>query len=374
MIDALYLHFPFCRHLCNYCDFYKKKTISKDEFTRYEKYLENSWDKHQALLNKHDCSWAPLDTFYIGGGTPSLWGESGVHFFKKLFTEKNLSFSSEPEVTLEVNPGSWTDEGIHAWKSVANRFSLGIQSLDEKFLKLLDRVHDVEDVHETLKKFQKLNFDFSVDFMLGLPYSQEFKRDIVSELKEILTFNPQHISLYILTVGSGYPHKKHLPDEDWIEKEYLEVSSYLQSVGFEHYEVSNFAKLGKKSRHNLKYWKSESVAALGPSATGFLSKANLRYRWSHHWEKKTDFSLEELSPTQMRLEQFYMAMRTSEGVAGSDFFSGEELAEFDQLAESWSERGLVKKPHDHSKVIATPRGYLVMDSLMGELFSRVKSL
>jgi oxygen-independent coproporphyrinogen-3 oxidase len=238
-IDSLYLHFPFCRHLCNYCDFYKYKTGGEYTLKDFHQYLRESLPLHQKLLEEQGQTLSALKTFYIGGGTPSLWGEEGVEFLSGNF---NFSWQKQHEATLEVNPGSWSKEGLMAWKAFGmNRFSLGIQALDDTYLKILDRVHNLKEVHQTLEFFSEHFRNFSVDFILGLPVLKDKKRDILKELKEILVYKPTHLSLYILTVGKNYPHYKTLPSEEVIEEEFLLVAEYLKSLGYIHYEVSNFA-------------------------------------------------------------------------------------------------------------------------------------
>ena len=371
-IQSLYLHFPFCRHLCNYCDFYKKIGPEKEKLESFHNYLLESWHKHEKLLAENNYQMANLKTFYIGGGTPSLWGQRGVEFLTDFFKHNNIQLEDDCEFTLEVNPGSWTSSGLEAWKDFGvNRFSLGIQSLDERFLKVLDRVHNLEDVHHTLSKFRSLKANYSVDFMLGLPFSKKYERDITKELEEILDYGPAHISLYILTTKDNYIHAKHLPSEEWIEEEYQTVFKLLKSRGFTHYEVSNFAIPGHESLHNLEYWRSGAVAALGASATGFLPARKVRYKWVPGQGPK--LNIEQLSEESFKIEKFYMALRSQLGVIPSAFFNGEDLRDFYQLTQSWQKRGLLKSCSEE-KVEASSQGYLVLDSMIDEVFSHTKGL
>jgi oxygen-independent coproporphyrinogen-3 oxidase len=251
------------------------------DLQKFHLYLEQSYQVHSELMQQYNYKFAPLKTFYIGGGTPSLWGTEGVAFLKEFFKAKGLELASDCEFTMEVNPGTWNRESLEQWREFGvNRFSLGIQSYQEKMLKVLDRVHSLEEVREILAFFDEWNVNFSVDFMLGLPKSDELQRDVIKELEEVLAYDPDHLSLYILTVKSNYIHSKFLPTEDWIEDEYLKVSEHLIGKGYKHYEVSNFAKPDKKSQHNLSYWKSKTVGALGPSATGYLAEESVRQRKS----------------------------------------------------------------------------------------------
>lgn len=361
-IDSLYLHFPFCSHLCNYCDFYKKVPQNKaQDFQNFHSYLEKSFEVHQNLIEKNGYSWAPLKTLYIGGGTPSMWGVEGKVFLESFLKKNKLEIAPDCEFTLEVNPGAWNEEVINAWRALgANRFSLGVQSLDAQMIKYLDRVHSIEDVYETLEYFQKHQLNFSVDFMLGLPYSGELKRNVIEELTRALRYHPSHFSVYILTVKDNYTHYSQLPDDEWIEKEFMEVAEFLSSHDFTHYEVSNFALSGKESRHNLNYWKSHTVAALGPSATGFLNKDKIRYKWKPN---SPEMKIEVLSEEEFRLEKVYMAIRSTEGIKLSDFPSA-----LSELVEKWKGQALVFEKNGVVKL--TSKGYLLLDSLMSDLFSK----
>lgn len=363
-VSSLYLHFPFCRHLCNYCDFYKKVPTDRvSDLAGFHEYMESAAIEHEKLMKTNGCSWAPLKTLYIGGGTPSLWGSEGSAFLQGLLKKHQIELAPDCEFTLEVNPGSWDKESIALWeKAGVNRFSLGIQSLQKEAIKYLDRVHSIEDVYETLTFFKEKNANYSMDFMLGLPYSSEMKRDVIAELTKALEYNPSHFSVYILTVKDNYTYYKALPNEEWIEDEFMKVADFLKSKGFVHYEVSNFAKPGFESKHNLNYWKSASVAAIGPSATGFLKDAKLRYKWK---TKEAKLELETLDQDAFHLEQVYMAMRCFEGVSPALFKDQKAFAE---LTEKWVKQQWVTLESD-GRVKLTSRGYLLLDSLMNDLFS-----
>ena len=264
-----------------------------------------------------------------------------------------------------MNPGTWTEEGLQAWREFGiNRYSLGIQALRTDYLKILDRVHSLDDVHETLSFFNKNQYNFSVDFMLGLPWSESKKRDILAELDDILRYDPGHLSLYILTAKGAYPYKGDLPEDDYLEKEFLLVSEKLREVGYEHYEVSNFAKPGLASEHNLRYWRCESVAALGPSAVGFLKEKSLRYKW------KTDghfYTEEALNADELKLEQIYMGLRIHEGLNPSEHFEIKDRKEIECLLSEWESDGLGFGSWQHFTL--TSKGFLILDTLMQKLFS-----
>lgn len=361
-VSSLYIHVPFCKHLCNYCDFYKKLYEPASNQTEdFHQFLKASWSAHQVLMKTHQVSWSPLESVYLGGGTPSLWGAEGAKFFQQL-TEAEVSLSSECEFTMEVDPGTWTPEMIAAWKEVGlNRISIGTQTLSPEFLKIMDRSHSLQESHELLKFCQQDNWNFSLDFLLGLPFSRTKNRDIKTELDALLSYAPRHISLYILNARSKYPHIQAMPDEEFIRDEYLLVSEYLRSLGFIHYEVSNFALPGFESRHNLKYWKGQAVAALGPTGTGYFPMGEdsaLRYKWK---VTKPEYEIENLGTAELSIESIYLALRTNLG--WSPRTAKPDLA---CTLKSWEQNGYLESKTPQIKL--SSKGYLMLDSLMDDLF------
>lgn len=364
-INSLYIHFPFCRHLCNYCDFYKKIPESIEEYSAFEKSLVDMWERHDSLLDQFDYKMDSIETLYIGGGTPSLWGSRGADFLEKLFHKKEVSLlknDNQGEFTLEVNPGSWKEEDILSWRNFGiNRFSLGIQALNSDYLKLLDRVHDIDDVHDILNFFNSEKLNFSVDFMLGLPCHDKLRpRDIEDELDQIFKYDPSHVSLYILTTKKTYVHKDLLPDEEEVASEYERVVNYFAKKNWHHYEVSNFSKPGFESRHNLSYWRSRSVGAIGASAVGYLAEDGYRYKWK---SKTIDFESETLTKEQVEIERLYMGLRITDGIDLDDRLpSG-----FNNLVDKWCSEGFATL--NGEKVILTSRGFLLIDMLMDQIFT-----
>lgn len=357
-VSSLYLHVPFCQHLCNYCDFYKRKLDStQNQFEEFHQFLSDSFTKHTELLNQHGFSWKPLETVYLGGGTPSLWGVKGAAFLRNLLAP--IGIKSDAEFTMEIDPGTWTPEMISAWKEIGmNRISIGTQTLNPEFLKIMDRVHSLDDSLNFLKVMQKDNWNYSLDFLLGIPFSREKKRNIKAELDKLLEYSPKHISLYILNARSKYPHILDMPDDEFIREEYLFVSEYLKSLGFHHYEVSNFALPGFESKHNQKYWRGESVAALGPTGTGLLSlevKKAIRYKWK---VTAPEFEIEDLGDSELKLEEMYLSMRTSDGWTPPQ---GSEC-----VVKSWIQQGHAQLVGP--KVKLTAQGFLMLDSLMDDIF------
>ncbi len=372
---SLYLHFPHCAHLCNYCDFFKSVSpdLGRDK-NAFQKFLIETESIHQKLMDEYFYQFSHLETLYLGGGTPSLWGSSGAAFLNNFFHERNMTFSKGNfEGTIEINPKAWTEEGLLAFRDLGiNRASVGIQSLNPNFLKILDRFHDVTEVYSTLDIVKKIGLNFSVDFMIGLPYSKDYARNILAELETILTYDPPHISLYILTTKSNYIHKNHLPNDEEIAREYLLVSEFLIEKGYLHYEVSNFCKPNFHSRHNMAYWEHQSVMALGPSATGFLAEKRLRYKWKPHSHQ---YEIEILNEDEFFLEKLYMNFRSHKGLS-REFLrevpldirknsSREKIHNsLIQKLDQFSDRNLILRKDPW---VLNSNGYLILDSLVSEL-------
>lgn len=371
-VSSLYIHFPFCRHLCNYCDFYKTKVDfdSQTSFSSFENYLEASFFKLKKILKDNDFQLEPLKTIFIGGGTPSLWGRSGANFLHKFFKKHGVDLAPDCEFTIEVNPGTLSKDDIVEWKSIGvNRFSVGTQALDREILPFLDRIHSYEDVLKQLNYLKESGINYSVDLMLGLPNSKE--RDIEAEIDTLLAYGPNHISTYILTVGESYKYFKDLPEDEMIASEYIRVSDYLRSKGFTHYEVSNFARPHFKSLHNLKYWNNESVLALGPSAVGFLRKSlseGVRFRGLTN---RPSYELEFLGESELLTEDIYLSLRIGRALPLSRICDPKE-ERMSIFLKKWLENGWIDEEalSRDSSLVLTSKGYLHLDSVALELIPK----
>ncbi len=377
-VSSLYVHFPFCKHLCNYCDFYKKIPSSSYEIEQFESDLDRYLKLNDFLLKEQKMSFLPLKTLYIGGGTPSLWSPIGLKKFLNKLATHEINLASDIEFTLEINPGTLGDhprELLLEFMDIGvNRFSMGAQTLNPELLLMLDRVHSLEEVYQSLEALESTDCNYSVDLMLGLPESSKHNRNIISELDFFLKYRPSHFSVYILTTKNNYKHFTLLPSEEYIEQEYLEVSDHLRFRGFNHYEVSNFALDKKESKHNMQYWLSRSVAAIGPSATGLLRFLDfaLRYKWA---PQQIIYEIENLDKKTLQLENIYLKLRLNLGIDFSDLnLSPIDLTKFIDLGESWCSKGLAHKDPGTHKISLTPRGFLLQDNLLGDIFREFKHI
>lgn len=371
-ISSVYIHYPFCRHLCNYCDFHKR-IINSNDLVKYYNYLKNCFVGHHKLMSERSFIWSSLESLYLGGGTPSLLKPAGIKYLLNLFKEFGISFDQNMEFTMELNPGSWDRDDLdHYHEQGINRYSVGLQSLEDKFLRALDRIHSLEDIHLTLSELSKRKHNFSVDFMIGLPFSVSGKRDVCREIQSVLKYKPNHFSVYVLTTKPNYVHYKDLPCDNYVEDEYFLVSELLKNSGHEHYEVSNFSLPGKESVHNMKYWNTQSVAAFGPSATGLLidSSKAIRYKWKTN---RAEFVREKLNLSEIYLEELYLGLRTRRGINYKGFFAKDyDIKKIDILLKSWCDRKLAII--ENQRVRLTTKGFLILDFLMDEIFLCCKTL
>ena len=326
--------------------------------------LSKSISVHNRLLNENEFEFGKLKTLYIGGGTPSLWGEEGFNFLLNLLEKNNIFLENNVEFTIELNPGSYQKNELSKIKDLGvNRISVGVQSFSNEVLKLLDRVHNIDDVLITLENIKNLDFNFSVDFMLGLPKNGNIKRNIKNEVDQILKYNPNHLSAYILTVAKTYVHYNNLPDEDFTSDEYLLLAEYLKNFGYQHYEVSNFAKSGYESIHNLQYWHTNSVAALGPSATGFFNvgETGIRYKWKTN--DLAEYSIEKISKAELKMEKFFLGIRLNLGINLLDFIEPKYSVEVSNFIDLLNKQGMVQRASLRNFSLSS-KGFLCSDSII----------
>ena len=263
---GIYVHIPFCRSKCEYCDFYSLGGARNKELM----------DRYLGAVLAHIREAAPsaigyeVDTVYFGGGTPSFFGASGLD---RIFAEIDRRFdvSRDAEVTLEANPDSVTLPMLtRLRRSGFNRISIGVQSDSDEQLKALGRPHNYKQAQQAVMLARRAGFDnISVDLMFGLP--NQSREQWMQTLRNIIDLKTEHISCYGLKVEPGtrlweYKDCANLPDDDAQADMYFYAVETLEEFGYHQYEISNFAKPGRESRHNLKYWKLQEYAGFGPGA------------------------------------------------------------------------------------------------------------
>ena len=281
---GLYIHIPFCKHKCEYCDF-KSYAGKENLIDTYIKWLKheiqevgegNRWDYQN---NIDDL--AIVKTIYIGGGTPSFIDEEHIKQIIETI-RKFYTTHKDVEITIEVNPGTVNNSKLETYKETGiNRISIGLQSTHNKLLKEMGRIHTFEQFLETYNLARKIGFEnINVDLMLGLP--SQSKQELEESLKEIIKIQPEHISIYSLIVEEGTPfynkllrNELKLPDESLEREMYWKTKRMLENEGYVHYEISNFAKLGNESKHNLDCWNQKEYVGFGVAAHSYID--DVRY-------------------------------------------------------------------------------------------------
>lgn len=267
-MNSLYIHIPFCIRKCKYCDFlsYEGK---ENELEKYFEYLIKDFKFYENKV---------YDTIYFGGGTPSLAKDI---YLKKLLD--NIDKKEDAEITLELNPKTVDFEKLKKIKETGiNRLSIGVQTFNDDLLKVLGRLNSSEDSFRVYKEARELGFkNISLDLMFSLP--DQSMENLKDDLKKIIKLNPEHISIYSLIWEEGTKfwelrEKGELKelDEDLESDMFEEIIKNLEENGYEHYEISNFAKKGFRSKHNVNYWKNGEYAAIGIGATAYIN--NVRYK------------------------------------------------------------------------------------------------
>ncbi|TFZ40045.1 oxygen-independent coproporphyrinogen III oxidase [Soehngenia longivitae] len=260
---GIYIHIPFCIKKCDYCDFISVK-LNDGLIEEYINDLIKEIEIYSKLISKY-----VIDSIFIGGGTPSSIDSKFIgKIFEKLYSSFNID--SKAEITIEVNPGTINKKKLEAYKDFGiNRISLGAQSLNDKILQNIGRIHNEQDILNTIKLIKLEGFDnINSDLMIGLP--EQTLHDVISSLEKIIELNLTHISLYSLIIEEGTKlykleqnGKLNLPNEDEERLMYHEAKRLLEKNGYRQYEISNFSKPDFECKHNLKYWTLKPYVGIG---------------------------------------------------------------------------------------------------------------
>ncbi|MDD5687886.1 MAG: radical SAM family heme chaperone HemW [Elusimicrobia bacterium] len=360
-IPAVYIHIPFCRKKCNYCDFvsadYAEKTA--DYTDKYLNILVNEFTSRlPAKDSVEGVEGFPL-TVYIGGGTPSLLSEKQIIFlFEKIVSNlmyrdfniidsrlrhsgmtisPDVSFpprigvrgklqreSNLPkcEITFEINPESITESKLKLLKSYGvNRLSFGLQSLDDEILKYLGRVHTVDDFKKSYELAKKTGFDnINIDLIFGVP--GQTMKTWEDTLVNVLQLNPQHISVYSLTVeeGTNFFRQNVVKDDDLDADMYKFAIGFLKKNDFQQYEISNFSKPGFECKHNINYWQNGQYLGLGLGAVSYIDGKRIKNTEDikEYFNEEFQYCVEELSDHKKVSESLMLGLRLIKGITVSD--------------------------------------------------------
>ena len=361
---GIYMHIPFCKQKCNYCDFISY-TNKCDKIESYMKCLEKE-------IDCFDFTKYNITTIYIGGGTPSYIDSKYIKqimnsIYKKLQLEKNEL--KEVEITIEVNPGTVTKGKLQDYKDVGiNRISIGLQCVQDRLLKILGRIHTFEDFINTYNLAKEVGFEnINVDLMLGFP--DQSIEDIKESLNQIIKLNPNHVSTYSLIVEEGTKifnqienNELQLPDEELERNMYWYVKNTLELNGYNHYEISNFSKKGKESKHNMNCWNQEEYIGFGIAAHSYIS--NIRFSNTNNLEEyikninigkfeKNKMIEEEQTLEDKKREFMMLGFRKIEGVNISKFkekFVDNPIFIYKEKLNKLVEEGLIEIDLDNIKL------------------------
>ncbi len=373
---GLYIHIPFCKKKCHYCDFYSKCEMSKAD----------SYIKALVAQTKEYASGADayvVDSIFIGGGTPSMLKPK---HFKKMFAAifQNFKVSTSAEISVELNPNSVTKRLLKTLKKCnVNRLSFGVQSTHDDELEILGRLHRFEDVKKSYKLARKLGFNnISMDVMYSLPCQTTAK--LLETLDDVIALSPEHISLYSLKIEEGTPFHElrdnlHLPSEEVDVDMYFSAIEKLRGEGYQHYEISNFAKPGYQCAHNLKYWNCDEYLGLGPSAASYYGGRRFTVKRdldayinavlkkkdaSDIWSEDVDVPLDECYGDYVMLR-----FRLAEGIVFREFsyrFPGQDFEKlFGERLKPFVDRGLVEK--DETGYRLNDKGFYLSNYILSDV-------
>jgi oxygen-independent coproporphyrinogen-3 oxidase len=376
MMAGIYIHIPFCRQACNYCNFHFSTSLHyKNDFVA-------------ALLKEIELQAASnylqgqaIETIYFGGGTPSLLSIEELQQIMQTL-QQQFVIDADAEITLEANPDDVTDEKLSGWKQQGiNRLSIGIQSLFEEDLQWMNRAHTAEEAKQVITKARAAGFNsFTVDLIYGTPGLTDEKW--LSNINWVLQQNINHLSCYALTVEEKTPldklirqHKKTDVDAEQQSRQFVLLMNELNKAGFEHYEISNFAKPGYRSKHNSSYWKGVHYLGFGPSAHSFngvsrqWNVANNQQYIHALQQHTTPFEKEELTKAQQLNEYIMTGLRLLEGCDLAYVAEQFGSAAADRLkteATAFVNSGQVTVLNNH--LVLTQQGKLFADSIAADLF------
>ncbi|MGZ3851652.1 MAG: radical SAM family heme chaperone HemW [Flavisolibacter sp.] len=370
---GIYLHIPFCKQACTYCNFHFSTSLHyKDDLV---KSLSVEAEREKEYLGAET-----VNTIYFGGGTPSILEVPDLEFLiSNLF--KQYSVAPGAEVTLEANPDDITSEKLAAWKKIGiNRLSIGVQSFFEEELKWMNRAHNAEEAINNLQLARKEFDNITIDLIYGSPLltDEMWKQNV----QRAIDMDIPHLSCYALTVEEKTPLHKLINsskvadvDNDKQARQFLLLMEWLRANGYEHYEVSNFAKPGYRSRHNSSYWKGEKYLGMGPSAHSY-NGSERRWNVANNTiyikainEGSNQREVEILTTTQKLNEFIMISLRTSEGIDLEKLeaeFGVQEKMRLLQQVKKFAKHGLIQTKQ--SFIHLTDEGMLRADGIASELF------
>ncbi len=317
---GLYIHVPFCKSKCYYCDFY---SVSDNFQNLIDDYLVSLSEEIFHFLKNNNFQHPQIITLYIGGGTPSILNEKQ---FINLFSlvKKNFNIEDIKEITVEMNPESINENNLKVLKDIFYmsfnnfRISLGVQSFNEKVLKFLGRVHGVKQIYNAVELFNKLNIkNYNFDLIFGCP--EQKIEDVEYDLNNSIKLNPVHISYYALSIEENtvFYKKKYNVDSDLQADMYNLIVKVLEEKKYVQYEISNFAKKGFECLHNINYWLYKEYFGFGPSAVSFFDNKRIKNisNIEEYIRDKFLYNTEKIDKETAIKEKIMLALRTKFGLS-----------------------------------------------------------
>ena len=367
---GIYIHVPFCRSKCYYCDFCSRTRADDEIKSLYTKRLcAEIADVAKAIEGTRKVA----DTVYFGGGTPTLLSPSQLETILET-VERNFGISDGAEITCETNPKTGDGKMLWDMRSIGiNRLSIGMQSVHDNELRALGRIHSFADFQNVFSDARDAGFDnISADLMYGIP--EQTPKSFAESLRTIKSLSPEHISSYSLTVEEGTPfwnrrEKLVLPDEDKVSDMYLMMSEMLSDGGYKKYEISNFAHESKESRHNLKYWRREDYLGFGPAAHSFFGdvrSAHSRDIEGYLRGENIIESSEKIIGDEAMDEYVMLGMRLSDGIDIKKFEQIFKVDFFERYGSVFSRFSPDYVYIDSESCRFTDRGMLVSNYILSE--------
>jgi len=371
---GIYLHIPFCRRACYYCNFHFSTSLGQKD-ALVDSLLQ------EMMLQQPYLQGQQVDTVYFGGGTPSLLDDADLRrIMEKL--RQLFPISGQAEITLEANPDDLQPEKLQALKAIGvNRLSIGVQSFHEADLRWMNRAHNSTQALQCIQDAQAAGFhNLSIDLIYGGPTLSD--EGWAQNVQQAIALQIPHLSCYALTVEPGTAldhfikqHKVAAVDPDKAARHFEMLVQWLAAAGYEHYEISNFALPGCRSRHNSSYWQGHAYLGLGPSAHSFnghsrqWNVANNSSYINAIKEGKVPFELENLTPEMMLNEYIMTSLRTSEGChlyLVEERFGTDKRRQLETASKEFILAGKMVQQQD--TLVLTPEGKLFADGIAAELF------
>ncbi|MCC8078163.1 MAG: radical SAM family heme chaperone HemW [Oscillospiraceae bacterium] len=373
---GIYIHIPFCASKCGYCDFYSLAGCDKLMPAYHNALLQHIRESAEQLRQHH------TDSVYFGGGTPSYYGARRICELFNALKRAGLVYRSA-EVTVEVNPDSVRAYDLALLRAEGvNRLSIGAQSANDDILKLIGRRHNWRQVVRTVKSARDAGFEnLSLDLIYGLP--SQTKEDWADTLNRAIDLAPEHLSCYGLKIEDGTPFETYrnsqiLPDDDEQADMYLYTVETLERFGYRQYEISNFARPGHASRHNLKYWLLQDYMGFGPGAASCVG--GVRYSYVRDLQeyisgvRSGGTLLAEYEPIGLldrAAEYIMLGMRTVRGISGQEYHNiyRSDFAPLEELLQEFRHKGWTAQ-EENGRWHFTPAGFLLSNLLIGMMLDR----